>query len=285
MAYALDYKGPPGNTAVGLFGHCQVLEGKIMNLKIDIKTFWKCIFVGFYLLTEGLVLQRSKAIFLLHKAPVTLNFILAVAFFYFLTGFLMALVYFNIKDALPGKKRYTRGLFYGLLVAFGVGFGLILGIIGLDYQGKFDLLTFYKIDAYSITIVDLINFIVTGMVLGVIADKKEIEPNQARFNNKGLVIASIVGLIAYAAMNFLLSVLIEPIISLVSDVPKDAVTWFYIGVFIPLAVNGAVIPIFYCLTKEAFTGSWLRKSLQFFLLYYFGYIVIPSFFGLPFGFA
>jgi hypothetical protein len=52
-----------------------------MNLKIDIKTFWKCIFIGFYLLIEGLVLQRSKAIFLLHKAPVTLNFILAVAFF------------------------------------------------------------------------------------------------------------------------------------------------------------------------------------------------------------
>jgi len=72
---------------------------------------------------------------------------------------------------------------------------------------------------------------------------------------------------------------------LVFDIPKDAVTWFYAGIFIPLAVNGAVIPLFYCLTKEAFTGGWMRKSLQFFLIYYFGYLVILSLFGLPFGFS
>jgi len=256
-----------------------------MNLRFDIKTLWKCIFIGFYLLIEGLVLQRSKAILLLHKEPVTLSFLIEVAIFYFLTGFLFALVYFIIKDALPGKRRYTRGLFYGLLVAFGVGFALIIGIIGFDFKGKFDLLTPLKIEGYLITVVDLINFIITGMVLGVIADKKEIKANQARFNKKGLVIASAAGLIAYPAMNFLISILIEPIISLVFDIPKDAVTWFYAAIFIPLAVNGAVIPLFYCLTKEAFTGSWMRKSLQFFLIYYFGYLVILSLFGLPFGFS
>ena len=256
-----------------------------MNLKFDIKTLWKCIFIGFYLLIEGIILQRSKAILLLHKEPVTLNFIIEVAIFYFLTGFLFALVYFVIKDVLPGKKRVTRGLFYGLLVAFGVGFGLIIGIIGLDFKGKFDLLTPYKIDAYLITVVDLINFIITGMVLGVIADKKEIRSNQARFNKEGLVIASAAGFIAYPVMNFLFSILIDPIISLVFDIPKDAVVWFYAGIFTPLAVNGAVIPLFYCLTKEGFTGNWVRKSLQFFLIFYFGYLVILSLFGLPFGFS
>ena len=256
-----------------------------MNLRFDIKTLWKCILIGFYLLIEGLILQRSKAILLLHKEPVTLTFLIEVSIFYFLTGFLMALVYFIIKDALPGKKRYTRGLFYGLLVAFGVGFGLILGIIGLDFEGKFDLLTPYKIEAYLITVVDLINFIITGMVLGVIADRKEIILNQVGFNKKGLVIASAAGLIAYPVMNFLISILIEPIISLVFDIPKDAVTWLYAGIFVPLAVNGAVIPLFYCLTKEAFTGSWMRKSLRFSLIYYFGYLVILSLFGLPFGFS
>jgi len=256
-----------------------------MNLRFDIKTLWKCILIGFYLLIEGLVLQRSKAILLLHKEPVTLTFLIEVSIFYFLTGFLMALVYFIIKDALPGKKRYTRGLFYGLLVAFGVGFGLIIGIIGLDFKGKFDLLTPYKIQAYLITVVDLINFIITGMVLGVIADRKEIKSNYAGFNKKRLVIASAAGLIVYPAMNFLISILIDPIISFVFDIPKDAVTWFYAGTFIPLAVNGAVIPLFYSLTKEAFTGRWVRKSLQFFLIYYFGYLVILSFFGLPFGFS
>src|SRR5271157_2282041 len=123
------------------------------------------------------------------------------------------------------------------------------------------------------------------MVLGVIADKKEIKSNKAKFNKKGLVIASAAGLIAYPTMNFLISILIDPIISLVYDIPKDAVTWFYVGIFVPLAVNGAVIPIFYCLTEKAFTGSWVRKSLQFFLIYYLGYLIILSLFGLPFGFS
>ncbi len=230
-----------------------------MNLRFDTKTFWKCIFIGFYLLIEGLVLQRSKAILLLNKEPVTMSFLIEVSIFYFLTGFMFALVYFIIKDALPGKKRYMRGLFYGLLVAFGVGFGLIIGIIGLDFEGKFNLMTPYKIEAYLITVVDLINFIISGMVLGVIADKKEIKSNQAKFNKKRLMIASAAGLIAYPAINFLISILIEPAISLILDIPKDAVTWFYVGFFIPLAVNGAVIPLFYCLTKEAFTGSWLQE--------------------------
>ncbi len=131
-----------------------------MNLRFDIKTVVKCVCIGFYLLIEGMTLQRSKAILLLNKKPVALSFLIEVSIFYFLTGFLFALVYFIIKDALPGKKRYTRGFYYGLLVAFGVGFGLILGIIGLDFKGKFDMLTPYKIEAYLITIVDIINFII-----------------------------------------------------------------------------------------------------------------------------
>ena len=256
-----------------------------MDLRFDIKTLWKCIFIAFYLLIEGMILQRSKAILLLHKGPVAPGFLIQVAIFYFLTGFLFALAYFVVKDALPGKKRSTRGLFYGLLYAFGVGFGLILGAIGLDFKGKFDLLTPYKIEAYLTTFVDLINFAISGMVLGVIADKEETRSHQTRLDKKGLVIASAAGLIAYPAMSFLISILIEPIISLVMDTPRDAVTWFYAGLFVPLAVNGAVIPLFYCLTKEAFTGGWVRKSLQFFLTYYFGYLVILSLFGLPFGFS
>ncbi|HVN97565.1 MAG TPA: hypothetical protein VMT62_14140 [Syntrophorhabdaceae bacterium] len=256
-----------------------------MNLRFDMKTLWKCIFIGFYLLIEGMILQRSKAILLLHKQPLAMGFLVEVAIFYFSTGFLMAAVYFIIKDALPGRRRYTRGLFYGLLVAFGVGFGLILDIIGLDFEGKFDLLTPYKIEAYLITAADLINFIITGMVLGVVADRREIKSNQMRFNKKGLAIASVAGLILYPATNLLISVLVDPVVSLVSDIPGNAVRWFYAGFFVPLAVNGAVIPLFYCLTKDAFTGGWVQRPLQFFLVYYFGYLVILSFFGLPFGFS
>ena len=123
------------------------------------------------------------------------------------------------------------------------------------------------------------------MVLGVIADKEETKSHQPRIDKKGLAIASAAGLVVYPAMSFLISILMEPTISLLIGTPKDAVPWFYAGLFVPLAVNGAVIPLFFCLTKEAFTGGWVRKSLQFFLMYYFGYLVILSLFGLPFGFS
>jgi len=266
-------------------GEHNVTGGKIMNLRFDIKSLWKCILIGLYMPLQGVALHRISAILLLPKEHrPSLNFIIEVAIFYFVTGFLFALVYFVIKDALPGKKRYTRGLFYGLLVAFGAVFGLFVSIIALDFNGKFDLLTPYKIKAYVVTVFDLINFIIAGMVLGVIADKKEIKSNRARFDKKRLVVASAIGFIAYPAMNFLITILTDPIISIVLNIPKDAVPWFYTGVFIPLAVNGAVIPLFYCLTKEVCAGSWMRKSLKFFLLYYFGYIVIFVIFGIPFGF-
>jgi hypothetical protein len=256
-----------------------------MNLRLDFRSLWRCIFIGLYMPLQGVALHRTSAMLLLPREPrPPLNFIIEVAIFYFVTGFLFALVYFVIKDELPGKKRYTRGLFYGLLVAFGVVFGLFVSIIALDFSGKFDLLTPYKIRAYVVTVFDQINFIIAGMVLGVIADKREIKSNQAKFDRKGLVIASAIGFIAYPAMNFLITILIDPMISLVLDIPKDAVPWFYTGVFVPLAVNGAVIPLFYCLTKDAFAGSWMRKSLMFFLSYYFGYIVISVIFGVPFGF-
>ncbi len=256
-----------------------------MNVRFDGTTLWKCVFMGFYLLVEGMLLQRSKAILLLPVKPITPAFIIEVSIFYFLTGFLFAAVYFMIKDALPGTKRYTRGLFYGFLVAFGVGFGLILGCIGLDVNGKFDLLTPYKIEVYSFTTVDMINFIVSGMVLGIVADGKVIASGRARCDNKGLLIASAAGFVAYPAMTFLISLCIEPVIALVADIPKDAVTWFYTGFYVPLAVNGAVIPLFYCAAKEAFTGGWVQRSMRFFLLYYLGYLVVLSFFALPFGFS
>ncbi len=257
-----------------------------MNIRFTIKILWKCIFTGFYLLIQGMVLQRSKAILLLQKKPPALNFIIEVSAFYFITGFLFALVYFIVKDALPGKKRYTRGLFYGLLVAFGVASGLILGIVGTDFEGKFDLLTPYKIEAYLVTITDIINYTITGIVLGVIAEKKGFETKKADFNRNGLVFASIIGLIVFPAISFIISIVIDPLIPIGFNFPdRDAEILFYAGIFIPLAVNGAAIPLFYCLIKNAFTGGWIRKSMQFFLLYYFGFLVIGSLFALPFGFS
>ena len=35
----------------------------------------------------------------------------------------------------------------------------------------------------------------------------------------------------------------------------------------------------------ALTGNWMQKTLRFFLIYYFGFLVILSLFGLPFGFS
>jgi hypothetical protein len=263
-----------------------ITGANIMNFRFDLKTLWKCIFTGFYLLIEGMVLQISKGILLLQKKPPALNFIIEVSIFYFITGFLFALVFFIVKNALPGKKRYTRGLFYGLLVAFGVAFGMILGVIALDFEGKFNLLTPYKIEAYFITIIDIVNFIITGMALGVIAEKKGFEFKKANFNRKGLAIASMIGLIAFPALSYLISVIIDPFIPIGINFPdRDAELLFYTGTFIPFAVNGAVIPLFYCLTKDAFTGAWKEKSTKFFLLYYFGFLVIGSLFALPFGFS
>ncbi len=256
-----------------------------MPLKMNRSIFWKCGFIGLFLTIVGMILQLLKSKVLFHAKPPSFDFIIAVTIFYFLAGFLFALGYFIVKSAIPGKSRVTKGLFYALLVYFGIAFAGLIGIIGLDFVGRFDLFTSYKIENYAIALTDFINFMLTGMALGVVAEEKDINPIQYPFIKKRVVLSSVVGFFFFPILNILTFRFLTLFVSSGFNFPPEAEQWFYIGTFIPLSVSGAIIPFFYSIVKNVFNGNVIQKGCKFFIYNYLCFWVINICFGLPFGFS
>jgi hypothetical protein len=256
-----------------------------MSARIDLKVILKSILIGIFLTVEGMTLQVLKGLFILRKEAPGIGFIIQAAFFYFITGFLFALGYFIVKGNVPGRNRAMKGLVYALLVFFGVAFGNLIGVVGLDFEGGKNLFTAYKIEAYAITITDFVNFLVTGIILGLVAEGKGAGHAERAPLGKGALIAAVSGFIGFPTAIFLLFRLLEIFFPPVFAVPSGAEGWFYAGFFIPLSITGAAIPLMYGVLRQSFHGSSARKGNAFFLYYYLCFWIINIAFGIPFGFS
>ncbi len=254
-----------------------------MKLLLDRKTILKSLFIGVYMTVQGIVLQVSKGILLLEKDPPVPAFLVQVVIFYILTGMLYAYIFFNIRDAIPGKSRIRQGFNYGLLVCGAVVLGFILGMIGMDFEGGFNLFTKAKVENYAVTLIDIINYLVTSLVLGRISGKEKFTPGKLKLNKKVCVLSSIAGFFLFPLIGAGLSLLLRPLIPLGLSMPAGSELWFYVGTYAPLAVCGAFIPLFYLIARRILKGSPLKKAFSFSVIYYLGYCVVGLFFGLPFG--
>jgi hypothetical protein len=175
-----------------------------MHFKITVQEWLTSLFIGMFLTIVGMVLQVSKSIVLLQKTTPQLSFLIGVTICYIITGILFARGFYFIKNTLPGKSRAAKGFIYAILVFSTAWFANIIGMIAFDFTGTFDLMTSHKIDVYAITIVDAINLMLSGVVLGFIAEKKNSTANNRtalhkstsqtqRINRKGVVISSVIG--------------------------------------------------------------------------------------------
>lgn len=205
-----------------------------MNIKIIIR----CLLFGIYLTIQGMVLQVGKAVLFFHSKPPAPDFIIEVTLLYFITGFLFALGYFLLIQAIPGKSKLSKGLNYSLLVYFGIAFGNLIGVIGFDFQGKYNLFTLYKIENYAIALADFINFTLAGTVLGLTSNKTTFSPSLKQMSGKKLMTASAAGFFVFPGLSAGLLKLVSFIIPLKLKIPSDRETWFYMGIFIPLTVTG-----------------------------------------------
>jgi hypothetical protein len=235
----------------------------------------KSAWIGLFLALEGMALQLLKSRLFLHQRPPAVQFIATVFVLYVLTGFLFAAVYFILRDHIPGRTRAGKGFNYSLLVFASVSFGGVIGVIGLDLNGGFDLLTAAKIDDYAVAITDLVNFSLTGLVLG--------RPFRPALDAKRLWQLSAAGFVLFPTATALLFKGLSCVIPMGIEVPMGAEGWFYVGTFVPLAVSGASIPLFYGIVRGRFPGGAARKATAFSLLFILGLQAIDIIFGLPFG--
>ena len=209
----------------------------------------KSAWIGLYLALQGMALQLLKSQLFLHQRPPAVQFIVTVFILYVLTGFLFAAVYFILRDYIPGRTRARKGFNYSLLVFGSVAFGGLIGTIGLDLNGGSDLLTAAKIDDYAIAITDFVNFSLAGIVLGLIAEPKLVRPFRPALDAKRLWQLSAAGFVLFPIATALLFKGLSSVIPMGIEVPTGAEGWFYLGTFVPLAVSGASIPLFYGIVR------------------------------------
>ena len=145
------------------------------------------------------------------------------------------------------------------------------------------LLTAAKIDDYAVAITDLVNFSLTGLVLGSIAEPKLVRPFRPALDAKRLWQLSAAGFVLFPTATALLFKGLSCVIPMGIEVPMGAEGWFYVGTFVPLAVSGASIPLFYGIVRGRFPGGAARKATAFSLLFILGLQAIDIIFGLPFG--
>jgi hypothetical protein len=266
-----------------------------MHSEINLQEWLKCLFIGLFLTMVGMFLQVSKSILLLQKNTPELSFIIGVTLCYMITGILFALGFYLIKNTLPGKSRAVKGFVYAILVFSTAWFANIIGMIAFDFTGTFDLITSYKIDIYATTVVDAINLMLTGVVLGIIAEKKnstatppfilqESTFRTPRMNRKEVAFASVIGFLLFPISTFVFFKMVAWVIPSGINVPSDAEVWFNLSLFVPLIVTGAILPIFYSLVRDSFAGSWLQKGTLFSTFFFLFYWLMVIVFVIPFGF-
>ena len=102
---------------------------------------------------------------------------------------------------------------------------------------------------------------------------------------KSLIFTSTIGFFIFPVLSAGLLKLVSFFIPLSMNIPSDGETWFYLGIFIPLTITGAVIPLFFHTVKNAFAGGWKEQGWRFCIFYYFIYWCINIIFGIPFGFS
>jgi hypothetical protein len=245
----------------------------------------KSAWIGLFLALDGMALQLLKSRLFLHLQPPAVQFIVTVFILYVLTGFLFATVYFFVRDHIPGRTRARKGFNCSLLVFGSVAFGGLIGTIGLDMNGGFDLLTAAKVDDYAIAITDLLNLCLTGLVLGTIAEPKLVRPFNPALDAKRLWQLSAAGFVLFPTVAALLFNGLSCVIPIGIEVPLGAKVWFYLGTFVPMAISGASIPLFYGIVRGRFPGGAARKAAAFSLLFTLGLQAINLIFGLLFGLA
>lgn len=252
---------------------------------MNYRKIYKSALIGVYLMVQGMGLQLGKNLLFFHAEPPTVDFIIQVCILFFITGFLFALGFYILEHVIPGKSRLSKGMIYALLVYFAMAFGNLIGVVGLDPSDQNDLFTPYKIDSYAIAFADFINFFLVGIVLGLSAKSENFMVVPIKKGGKRLLIASTIGFFIFPALGYSLLKLVTLIVPLSMNFTPDAEARFYTGIFIPLSVTGAMIPVFYLSVMDFFSGDWKERAFKFFLFYYFFYWIINIVFGLPFGFS
>lgn len=253
--------------------------------QFNLKVILKCLFNGIIMMFSGMIIQVAKGQLVFKKEPPTLSFVVGVMIAYIVMGFLFSIAFYIFKNNIPGKNVQQKSITHSLFCSFIVLVPGVIGMIAFDYDGLWNLLTPYKMEQYFIAVVDVVNFMIGGLVLAKLF-KDDIQFSASiDFPKTAIVISGFIGTFLFPLLMFVFHGLAEMVIPLGLNIPGYARNWYYIGLLSPLILTGGLLPWFYHVVKESFHGSWLTKSIRFFLVFFICYWFMNFSFLVPFGFS
>jgi hypothetical protein len=186
-----------------------------------------------------------------------------------LGGVLYTLGYATFRDVLPGRNGLVRGLLFGSIVYLSAGASQMLGMIAFDLKGGFDLLSLTKIPTYASIVQDGLPVLIVFGLLGLIYGPS---PRRELAWPRGLVRTS-----ALTAVVFPLGMLavVEGIGTLVPQLDVfynrpalgASAPWFLSAFYGAFVITGALLPLYYAMTRRRLSGAFVRRGVAAGLLY------------------
>ena len=246
------------------------------------KTLARSALVGLFLTIEGMVFQTAKSSLILHLGPPRLGDVIGCTVCYLLAGFAFALGFFAFSERLPGRTWIGKGLRYSAVILVAVWISGFINLFAIDFEGGWRLFTPARIEDLWMAVADCLNFMIGGLVLGLIARKDgPAAPVLAPFtaNLAARIGAGAVLLPNLCAGFFALVALLLPT---GFDLSGERVKLFYVFLFVPLAVSGAGTALFHdALRIEPRTaaGTSGRTCLILFFAYWVPNVLFVLFLG------
>jgi hypothetical protein len=260
---------------------------EFIKTRLHKNAFKKSILLGGITPVSGMLLHTIKQRLLFPaESPPDAVFLISVSVLFFVTGFLFACGYFLFKPALPGRKNYTKALAYALAANIAVYFPQIIGMIGFDFTGSFNLLTAFKLEQYATAAADFANICTLGIILGLLDHSQDRAVTQgAQTENTRLPAAVLLCAVLFPLCCALLFFIGDSLLPRVFNIPQHARLWFYSGIFVPLCLTGGALPVFYGWAESVLSGKWSRKGMDFSVLFFLLFWLVCIVFVIPFGYS
>jgi hypothetical protein len=241
----------------------------------------------------GIGLQVSTAIILGFDAgPPGIGRIVGLTACYLLAGFAFALGFAALIGRLPGASPVGKGIRYATLVVLAVWLSGSINFCSIDFAGGWALLSRAKLNNYWMDLIDGLNLLAGGCVLGLVYRRKgstspALSPQLERARARPRALASRIALCAA-----LLPLLCFAFYSLASlllpeglDLSGQRRGIYDCYLFIPLAISGAGTALLHDILRRGNRQGILAGSASMALFVFATYWVPNCLFILLFGFT
>ena len=245
------------------------------------KTLARSALVGLFLTVEGMALQVANSLLIIHDSPPGTGHLIGVTACYVAAGFTFALGFFLVRERLPGRTPVGKGLRYAALVLAAVWISGFINLCAIDFQGGWSLFSPAKIRNYLMAPIDCLNFMIGGLVLGLITRRDPAAGCAAPAAGLGAraAVGTLILPLSCAGAFFLISLALPP----GYDLFGERVKIFYVFLFIPLAISGGGTALFHDALRSSPRRGILAESLKtasfIFVMYWIWNVVFVLFFG------